>query len=221
MQHPTILAPKVTAYDTSWKIINIGNKYMMVLDNRIQMDVGFDFAQKQGYYKDKSFRHWALRNNYYFKQEFVLHPNLKLDTFYNGELFIEMTKFRSNIFWEFIWFPVQGKACLQAGFASDPITFLLRSGFNILQCSKVLIKTFTQWDQWNFNNMRNTGLFDSCTSSTSTTAQVFRWDFYDSTSDTDSMLTPDIVFDTANPPQIDISVTPAPWCFSLPYFFDT
>jgi hypothetical protein len=79
MQHPTILAPKVSAYDTSWKILNIDGKYTLVIDNQIQVETGFDFVQKQGYYKDKSFRHWAVRNNYYFKQEFVLHPALKLD----------------------------------------------------------------------------------------------------------------------------------------------
>lgn len=56
MQHPTILAPKVSGYDTSWKIINVGNKYELVLDNQIQMETGFDWVQKQGYYKDKSFR---------------------------------------------------------------------------------------------------------------------------------------------------------------------
>jgi len=44
LQHPTILAPKVTAYDTSWKLINIGNKYMLVVDNQVQLEVGFDFA---------------------------------------------------------------------------------------------------------------------------------------------------------------------------------
>ena len=33
MQHPTVLAPKVSAYDTSWKIINIGNKYILDIDN--------------------------------------------------------------------------------------------------------------------------------------------------------------------------------------------
>lgn len=44
LQHPTILAPKVTAYDTSWKLINIDNKYMLVVDNQVQLEVGFDFA---------------------------------------------------------------------------------------------------------------------------------------------------------------------------------
>jgi hypothetical protein len=132
-----------------------------------------------------------------------------------------MTKFRSNIFWEFIWFPVQGKACLQAGFSSDPITFLLRSGFNIIECYKTVIKTFTQWDNWDFNKLRKNGFFDSCRASTSTTAQVFRWDFYDATSATDVMWTPVINFDTANPPQIDLSSTPDPICFTLPYYFNT
>ncbi|TNV85477.1 hypothetical protein FGO68_gene3308 [Halteria grandinella] len=218
LQHPTILAPKVTAYDTSWKLINIGNKYMLVVDNQVQVEVGFDFAQKQGYYKDKSVKHWAFRNNYYFKQEFVTHPSIKLDTIFNGELFIELVKFRANVFWEFVWFPDQDKACLQAGYSSDPMTFLLRSGFNLLQCYKILIKTFTQWDQWDFNKIRNSGLFDSCTASTSTTAQVFRWDFYDDTSDIDHTWTPEITFDTASPPAIDMANTP--WCFTLPYYVE-
>lgn len=108
----------------------------------------------------------------------MTHPYLQLDKFFTGEAFIEITKFRSNLFWEFIWFPVQGKACLQAGWTSDPITFLLRTGFNLIECSKMLIKTFTQWDQWDINNLRKNGLFDTCRSSVSTTAQIFRLDFY-------------------------------------------
>lgn len=41
-EHPAVLAPKVQAYDSSWKILNIGN-YKIALDNQIQVDVGFDF----------------------------------------------------------------------------------------------------------------------------------------------------------------------------------
>jgi hypothetical protein len=68
LQHSTLLAPKVAAYDTSWKLLNIGNgKYTLVLDNQIQVDIGFDFVQKQGNYDDKPFSHWKLRNNLYFK----------------------------------------------------------------------------------------------------------------------------------------------------------
>lgn len=105
---------------------------MAGLDYQVNLDVGFDFIQKQGTYKDKDFRFWSFRNNYYVKSEWVAHPTLKLDTLYNGELIIELSKSRSNVFWEFIWFPASNDACLQAGFNSDPITFLLRSSFNIL-----------------------------------------------------------------------------------------
>ena len=151
----------------------------------------------------------------------MTHPVIKLDTLFNGEMFIEVSKFRSNFFWEFIWFPVQGKACLQVGTSSDPITFVLRSGFNIMECYKTIIKTFTQWDQWDINKLRTNGLFDLCRASTSTTAQIFRWDFYSYSNDVDNMITPDIVFNSDPTPAIDPTVTPAPFCFTLPYFFNT
>jgi hypothetical protein len=110
------------------------------------MDVGWDFTQEQGYYGSYSFRHWSFRNNWYFLQDFVLHPELQLDQYYQGELYTEVPKFRINVFWELIWFPVQEKTCLQVGWNSDPIYLLLRSAFNVLECSKILIKTFTEWD---------------------------------------------------------------------------
>lgn len=185
-QYPVIMAPRVNAYDTSWKVINLGNgKYSFIIDNQIQMDIGFDFVQKQGYYGTNSFRHWAFRNNYYYKQEFVTHPTLKLDTFYSGENFFTISKFRTNLFWEFVWFPVQSMMCLQFGWSSDPISFILQAGFNVMQCYKNVIYTLTNWDQWNFQLMRTKGFFDSCRSSDSQTSQVYRWDLYSKTSDFD------------------------------------
>lgn len=164
------------------------------------MEVGWDFVQKQGDYQDKSVKHWAFRNNYYFKQELVMHPDLHLDTLYNGELFLELSKFRFNIFWETIWFTAQNKACLQFGWTSDPITFLSRAGFNMAECSKMLIKTFTDWSQWDFNKMRTNGFFDACRSSVSTTTQIYKYDLYQYTQDTDNMWTVPIEFDNASPP---------------------
>jgi hypothetical protein len=96
-----------------------------VLDNQVDMSVGFDFVQQTGYYGTNSFRHWSFRNNYYFKQEFVAHPVIKLNTLYNGETFFTLNKFRTNMFWEYNWFPVQSQMCIQFGWNSDPISFIL------------------------------------------------------------------------------------------------
>jgi hypothetical protein len=118
---------------------------------------------------------------------------------------MELPKFRSNIFWEFIWFPKMEKACFQAGYNSEPITFLLRTGFNVIECYKTLIKTFTQWDNWDFNRMRTKGFFDSCRASTSSTPQLFRWDFFGDTAANDKMWTPEIEFTLSEPYAIDIT----------------
>ena len=101
------------------------------------------------------------------KQDFVLHPELKLDRIYNGEIFAELPKFRSNLFWEFVWFPVQEQFCLQFGFNSDPIYFLLRAGFNVIECYKVIIQTLLEWDQWDLKKINSKtvipwDLFDVC-----------------------------------------------------------
>ena len=96
-----------------------------------------------------------------------------LDKLYKGEMYIEVPKFRSNLFWELIWFQAEEKMCLQIGFSSDPIYLLIRAGFNVIECYKVLIYTLTQWDQWN-----PIKLFDVCQSSITSNAQLFRWTIY-------------------------------------------
>ncbi len=134
----------------------------MVLDNQIQTEAGFDFIQTSGYYKGTSQRHWAFRNNIYFRNDFVLHPEIVLDKYYKGEVFVEVPKFRTNLFWEIIWFPVEEDMCLQIGWSSDPIYLLIRAGFNMLECFKNIIYTFTNWQQWDPKKFQNGELFDVC-----------------------------------------------------------
>lgn len=87
-QHPVLLAPRVLAYDSSWRYSL--NGYTIALDNNMQLVSGWDFTQKQGYYGSQSFKHWAFRNNYYVRTNFVLHPNVQLSTFYQGESYLEV-----------------------------------------------------------------------------------------------------------------------------------
>lgn len=47
MQYPALLAPKVSNYDSSLTIFNINN-YHFIIDNQIQVELGWDFIQKQG-----------------------------------------------------------------------------------------------------------------------------------------------------------------------------
>jgi hypothetical protein len=215
-QHPAVLAPRVQGYDSSWVIFNVNN-YNMVLDNQIQLDLGWDFTQRQGYYGSYSFRQWAFRNNIYMISDFVLHPELQLSSYYMSETFTEIPKFRLNLFWELIWFPVQDDICLQVGWNADPIALLLRTDFNVLECSKVLIKTFTQWDQWNWAKIQKGQIFDACTSSISSNIQLFKWDIYvPNAASPDNTWTPKLLFDTATTPEL----LPASrtFCFWLPYF---
>ena len=156
----------------------------------------------QGYYSPTlNFRHWAFRNNFYFLQEFVLHPELALSQLYTGEVFIEVPKFRTNVFWELVWFPVQDKMCFQVGWNSDPITFLLRTDFNAIECYKTIIKTFTDWSQWRIGFI-NGKVFDSCKSSVSTNAQLLELYLYNYLRSVDNMITPTIDFSVATTPLI-------------------
>ena len=66
-------------------------------------------------------------------------------------MFIEWPKFRTNIYWDLSWFKDLDKMCFEAGWNSDPIYFLFRIGFNMIECSKMIVKTFAQWDQWSWN----------------------------------------------------------------------
>ena len=104
MQYPALLAPKVSNYDSSLTIFNINN-YHFIIDNQIQVELGWDFIQKQGVQSGQNFRYYTFRNNLYFRQEFVLHPDVELGNIYQGELNIELPKFRSNAFWELKWYP--------------------------------------------------------------------------------------------------------------------
>ena len=75
------------------------------MDNQIQVEGGFDYPQTSGYWKyGNNQKHWALRSNIFIRSDFVLHPEIMLDKLYKGEMFIEVPKFRSNLFWELIWF---------------------------------------------------------------------------------------------------------------------
>lgn len=101
--------------------------------------------------------------------------------------------------------------CFQLGFSSDPIYLLIRAGFNVLECYKVLIYTLMQWDQWNPFK-----LFDVCQSSITSNAQLFRWTIYKELGAFDYMFTPDIDFDSSTPPKL----TSKSLCWPMPYFFD-
>ena len=101
-QHPVVYAPKVHKYDTSFKI-GFGD-YKLIFDNVVQLEVGWDYIQKAGMYGATNQPYWSFRNNYFVRQDFTLHPDLRLDDLYKGEMFIEVPKFRTNIYWQFIWF---------------------------------------------------------------------------------------------------------------------
>lgn len=80
-EHPSVLAPRVQTFDSYWTLFN-WNNYQLILDNQIELDVGWDFKQRQGYYGSYSFRQWAFRNDYYVLFDFVLHPELTLSNYY-------------------------------------------------------------------------------------------------------------------------------------------
>ena len=116
-------------------------------------------------------RHWAFRNNIFFRNDFVLHPDISLDKYYKGEVFFEVPKFRTNIFWELIWYPVEEKQCLQLGWNSDPLYVLVRAGFNVQECFKNIIYTLTDWSQWDPKKLSNPStIFDVCQSSITSNA---------------------------------------------------
>lgn len=146
-QHPALFAPKVQNYDTSFKLFDLttplGERYRAVVDNQVQMEAGFDFIQTSGFKQNN--KYWSIRNNYFIRQDAVLHPEVVLDKFYKGEMFLEIPKFRANLFWQIIWFQASEWMCLELGFNSDPISVLLRAGFNVLECYKVIIQTFMDW----------------------------------------------------------------------------
>ena len=131
----------------------------------------------------------------------MIHPDLLLDKLYKGEMFMEVPKFRSNIFWELIWYPVEELQCLQLGWNSDPIYLLIRAGFNVQECFKNIIYALTDWSQWDPKKSSNpNSLFDVCTSSITSNAQVFRFSLYTSDSSVNNMFSPTIQFDTSTPP---------------------
>ena len=118
-QHPAVYAPRVKAYDTSIKFFDIENgeeRYRGVIDNQIQTEAGFNFIQKSGYFSTGTTtttqRHWAFRNNFFFRNDFVLHPEIILDKLYKGEIFVDVPKFTANVFWELLWFPVEDYMCV-------------------------------------------------------------------------------------------------------------
>jgi len=85
------------------------------------LTAGWNFLQTQGYYSTYSFRQSKMRQNFYITQDFVLHPDLILSTLFSTEMFLQIPKFTLNLFYEFIWFPVQNNMCLQLGWNSGPI----------------------------------------------------------------------------------------------------
>lgn len=162
-QHPVVFAPKVHRYDTSY---TLGiQDYKLILDNVVQLEVGWDFIQKSGMYGSSSQPYWSFRHNTFVRQDFTFHPDLRLDDLYKGEMFIEVPKFRTNLYSQFIWFQNMQKACLEFGWTSDPIYFLLRAAFNVMECYKIVIQTFTDWEQWDLDKIRRGNLFDKCVSS--------------------------------------------------------
>jgi hypothetical protein len=97
-------------------------------------------VQTSGFYKNSgTTKAWAFRNNFFIRSDMVLHPEMVLDKFYKGETFIEVPKFRINAFWQIIWFLLEEEMCFEMGFNSDPISILIRTGFNIIECYKVII----------------------------------------------------------------------------------
>ena len=100
-----------------------------------------------------------MRLSFYYQQEFLLHPALRLNQLYDGEMFIDIPKFRQNAFIEFAWYPMTldtrhtkitqpGTACIQFGWNSDPVAPVIRTDFNVIDCYKTIIQTFTDWSQW-------------------------------------------------------------------------
>ena len=71
----------------------------------MQLEAGFDFVQNSGFYKNSgSTKAWSIRNNFFIRQDSVLHPEIELDKLYRGEMYLEIPKFRFNVFWQLIWF---------------------------------------------------------------------------------------------------------------------
>ena len=163
-----------------------GERYRAVIDNQEQLEAGFDFIQRTGFLGTQTQqRYWAIRNNIYIRQDAVLHPEIVLDKYYKGEMFLEIPKFRSNVFWEIIWFPGAEYMCLQLGFNSDPISVLLRAGFNVLECYKVIVQTFLDWSQWSPEFFASGRIFDMCQSSITSNAQIYRLNIYSKLSSVD------------------------------------
>lgn len=125
-----------------------------------------------------------------------------LDKYYKGEVFLEVPKFRTNLFWELIWFPVEEVMCFQLGWNSDPLFLLIRAGFNMVECFKNIIYTLTNWSQWDAKKFASGDIFDVCQSSITSNAQVFRWSIYNQLATFDNMFFDNISFDSNTPPKI-------------------
>ena len=108
--------------------------------------------------------------------------------------------------------------CLEFGFSSDPVAILLRAGFNVLECYKVVIQTLMDWSQWSPEFLASGKLFDVCQSSITSNAQVFRLSLYQETSSYDNMLFDDIEFTGASPR--NTMTTGSRLCWDFPYLFD-
>jgi len=146
-----------------------------------------------------------------------LHPDLQLDKLYKGEVFLEVPKFRTNVFWELIWYKVEELLCFQVGWNSDPIYVIIRAGFNVMECFKNLIYTFTDWSQWDPKKMSGANaIFDVCTSSITSNAQVFRYSLYTLEASLNNFWSPPITWDTSTPQKM----TSQSWCITMPFFVD-
>ena len=152
----------------------------------------------------------------------MLHPEIDLDKFYKGEVFLEIPKFRANVFWQLIWFPGAEWMCLELGFNSDPISILLRAGFNVLECYKVIVQTFLDWNQWSSEFFATGKFFDVCQSSITSNAQIYRLSIYKYLSSVDQMLFNPIDFQDGTPTATVIPSTTGKktTCWRAPFFYD-
>ena len=95
---------------------------------------------------------------------------------------------------------------------SDPITPVLRTDFNVIDCYKTIIQTFTDWSQWSPQTLSQ-GLFDSCQGSVSAKALLYQLFIYSGLRTDDISAWP-IGFDTSG----STPVINAGWCFPMPFY---
>lgn len=124
---------------------------MVSIENSVQSTAGFDFIQINGMMGATTVKQISFRNNFYVTYDFVVNPKVRLlDSVYKGEIVAEVRKARTNIWWELDYYPdtqttaeivspatvgvitVYPTLCLQFGWNSDPIAFLINANFNLI-----------------------------------------------------------------------------------------